>query len=110
MLGCCSLQSLAVTCRPFRQRANQGFSTLVFVAAEGRSDSIHVETMRLADGFSNLVQVVNDRVSAFHEVLPDGSSSGVQIMGGAKPEERHVASMVPRIVALARCLQFHVNR
>ena len=99
-----------MTCRPFWQRANNGFWALVFVAANGRGDSMHIEIMCLANGFSDPVQAFNDRVSAFHGALPDGSSSGVQIMGGAKPEERHVASMVLRIVALARCLQFHVNR
>ena len=98
-----------MTCRPFWQLANHGLSTLVFVPANGRGDSMHIEIMCFADGFADLVQAFNDRVSAFHGVLPDGSSSGVQMIGGAKPEERHVASRVLRIVAFARCLQFHVN-
>ena len=89
---------------------NDGFSTLVFVLANRCSDSMHIEIMCFADGFADLVQAFNDGVTAFHGVLPDGSSSGVQMMGDVKPEERHVASMVLRIVAFARCLQFQVRR
>ena len=96
-------------------RSCQSFSddwhpALVFVFPNGRGDSIRIEIMCLADGFADLVQAFNDGVTAFHGVLLDGSSSGVQMMGGVKPEERHVASMVLRIVAFARCLQFHVRR
>jgi hypothetical protein len=29
---------------------------------------------------------------------------------GFSPSERQMASIVPRVVAFARCLQFHVNR
>ena len=32
------------------------------------------------------------------------------MIGGLKPSERQTASIVPRIVAFARCLQFHVSR
>jgi hypothetical protein len=39
-----------------------------------------------------------------------GSSSGVQIIGGRRPAERQIASIVPRIAAFAMCLQFHVRR
>ena len=99
-----------MTCRSLRRLANNGFSTLIFVAANRRSDSMHIEIVCLADGFSDPVQAFNDWVAAFHGVLPDGSSSGVQMMGGAKPEARHVRSMVLRILAFARCVQFHVRR
>ena len=99
-----------MTARAFRQFANDGLSTLVFVAANGRSDSMYIEIVCLADGFTDPVQAFNYGVTAFHDVLPDGSSSGVQMMGGAKPEARHVTSMVLRMRAFARCLQFHVKR
>jgi hypothetical protein len=32
------------------------------------------------------------------------------MIGGVKPAERHTASIVERIVAFAKCLQFHVRR
>ena len=99
-----------MTCRSFWQRANHRLPTLVFVATNGRGDSMHVKIMCLANGFSNLVQAFNDRVSVLHGVLPGGNSSGVQMTGGTNPAERHVASMVLRMVAFARCLQFHVRR
>ena len=99
-----------MTCRSFRQRLNHGFLTLVFVLANRGSNSMHIEIMCPADGFADLVQAFNDGVTSFHGVLPDGNSSGVQMIGGVKPEERHVVSMVLRIVAFARCLQFHVRR
>ena len=99
-----------MTYRSFRQLLNDWFSTLAFVLANRCSDSMHIEVMFSADGFADLVQAFNDGVMAFHGVLPDGSSSGVQMTGGVKPKERHVASMVPRILAFARCLQFHVRR
>lgn len=99
-----------MTGRSLRQRANDGLSTLVLVPANGCRDSLHIEIVRLADGFANSMQALNDGVPVFHFIFPDGSSSGVQMIGGAKPDARHVASMVPRIAALARCLQFHVKR
>ena len=99
-----------MTGRSFRQLANNGFSTILLVAANRCSDSMHIEIVCLSDGFSDPVQAFNDWVTAFHGVLPDGSSSGVQMMGGAKPEARHVNSIVLRILAFARCLQFHVRR
>ena len=99
-----------MTCRPFRWRLNDRFSARVFVSAHRCSDSMHIEIVCLADGFADLVQAFNDGIAAFHGLLLDGSSSGVQMMGGAKPEERHVPSIVLRIAAFARCLQFQVGR
>src|SRR2546428_5462785 len=49
-----------------------------FVASKSRSDAADVEVVRLADLLAKLVQVLNDRVTAFHGALPDGNSSGVQ--------------------------------
>ncbi len=73
-------------------------------------DSADIEVVRLAEVLSNSVQLVNDSVSAFHHELPVGSSSGVQIIGGVRPADRQIASIVPRILAFAMCLQFHVNK
>jgi hypothetical protein len=73
-------------------------------------NSADIEVVRLADVLADSVQLVNDVVAPFHAELPDGSSSGVQMIGGVKPAERQIASIVPRMVAFAMCLQFHVNR
>ena len=99
-----------MTWRPCRSCSQDWHSALVFVLPNGRGDSIRIEIVRLADGFAELVQFVDDRVTALHGVPPDGSSSGVQMTGGVRPAERQVPSMVLRILALARCLQFQVNR
>ncbi len=76
----------------------------------GRGDSIDIEVMSPTDSLSELVEVFDDGVSALHDGFLAGSSSGVQMIGGLKPSERQTASIVPRIVAFARCLQFHVSR
>jgi hypothetical protein len=80
------------------------------VLTDRRRDSADIEVVRLADVLSNPVQLVDDGVASFHRGLPTGSSSGVQMIGGVRPSERHVASIVPRIAAFAMCLQFRVKR
>jgi hypothetical protein len=75
-----------------------------------QGDKVGVEIMSAADTFSDLVDFVDDCVPVFHHGVLVGNSSGVQMMGGVKPAERHTASIVPRIVAFAKCLQFHVRR
>lgn len=81
-----------------------------FVFTDGRGDSIHIEIMRPADSLSELVEILDDGVPALHDGFLTGSSSGVQMIGGLRPSERQTASIVPRIVAFARCLQFHVSK
>ena len=83
---------------------------LVFVLTDRRGDSVDIEVVRFADFLSNPVQLVDDGVASFHCGLPAGSSSGVQMIGGVRPAERHMASIVLRIAAFAMCLQFHVSR
>jgi hypothetical protein len=73
-------------------------------------DSVDIEVVRRADVLSDPMQLVNDQVAPFHRELPAGSSSGVQIIGGIRPAERQIPSIVPRIVAFAMCVQFHVSR
>jgi hypothetical protein len=80
------------------------------VLTDGGRNSANIELVRLADVLSDAVQLVNEGVSAFHRELQAGNSSGVQIVGGVRPAERQIASIVPRIVAFAMCLQFHVNK
>lgn len=96
--------------RSLRQLRDNGLSTFDFVPTNCRGDPVNIEIVRLSDSSSDLVEVVDDRVTAFHAELPDGNSSGVQMMGGRKPSERQTSSMVPRMVAFARCLQFQVKR
>jgi hypothetical protein len=73
-------------------------------------DSADIEVVCLADVLTNSVQLVNDGITPRHVELPAGSSSGVQMIGGVRPPERQIASIVPRIVAFAMCLQFQVNK
>jgi hypothetical protein len=80
------------------------------VLADSGGDSINVEVVGATDLFSERVEFLDDRVPALHEGLLAGNSSGVQMIGGRKPAERQTVSIVVRIVALARCLQFQVNR
>lgn len=81
-----------------------------FVFTDCGGDSIHIEIMCPADSLSELVKIVDDGVPALHDGFLTGSSSGVQMIGGLRPSERQTASIVPRIVAFARCLQFHVSK
>jgi hypothetical protein len=53
--------------------------------------------MRFGDGVSDFVQFLKDRIALFHLELPGGSSTGVQIIGGRKPDERQIVSIVARI-------------
>ena len=89
---------------------HDGPTRITFVLPNGRSDSIHVEVMRSTDLLSEPVEILDDGVPALHDGFLAGNSSGVQMIGGRSPSERQTASIVPRIVAFARCLQFHVSK
>lgn len=95
---------------PLGRFTQNALATLLLVSPNRRRDSVDVEVVRLADVLSDPVQLVNDWIAPFRSELPAGNSSGVQMTGGSSPSERQIASIVPRIVALAMCLQFHVNR
>jgi len=110
MLGTFGAPSIGSTGRAFWRCRKKHASAFPFVLADGGSDSISVEAVRATDVFPELVEFLDDRIPALHDGLLAGSSSGVQMIGGLKPAERQTASIVLRIVALARCLQFHVNR
>ena len=105
-----ALRGFLLSRRSFWRSANDTVRALVFVLTDCCRDSPDVEVVRLAKVLSNSVQLVKNGVLAFHRELPAGSSSGVQIIGGVRPAERQMASIVPRIVAFAMCLQFHVNK
>jgi hypothetical protein len=96
--------------RSLRRLPDDTLRVLVFVLADRRCDSVNIEVVGLADVLADPVQLLNDGVAPLHVELPEGSSSGVQMIGGVRPAERQIASIVLRIVALAMCLQFHVNR
>ena len=110
LLGSSSTGRLSPTLRVRWRRLNQGATRFAFVLADGRGDSIHIEAMGTADSLAEFVEILDDGVSAFHDGFLAGRSSGVHMIGGFRPSERQMASIVPRIVAFARCLQFHVNR
>jgi hypothetical protein len=110
LLGSPSTTRLGPTLRTSRGCVNERPASFTFVLADGRGDSIDIEIMGPTDLLSELVEILDDGVPAFHDDLLAGSSSGVQIIGGLRPSERQTSSIVPRIVAFARCLQFHVSR
>jgi hypothetical protein len=110
MLGSCWVTTIGLTRRALWGCSKEHAAPFPFVLADGGGDSISVEVVRTTDSFSELVEFLDDRIPALHEGLLAGSSSGVQMIGGLKPAERQTVSIVLRIVALARCLQFHVNR
>ena len=104
------LRGFLASGRPSWRLTDNVFGILAFVLTDRRCDSVNIEVVPLADVLADPVQFLNDGVASLHVELPDGSSSGVQMIGGIRPTERQIASIVPRIVALAMCLQFHVNR
>ena len=110
MLGSAWATTIGLTRRALWRRPKEHAAPFPFVLADGGGDSIRVEVVSATDLFSELVEFLDDRIPALHEGLLAGSSSGVQMIGGFKPAERQTVSIVLRIVALARCLQFHVNR
>jgi hypothetical protein len=110
MLGSPWTTSIGRTRRaPWRDR-KEHVAPFPFVLADGRGDAISVEVVRATDSLSEFVEFLHDTISALHEGLLAGASSGVQMIGGLEPAERQTISIVLRIVALARCLQFHVSR
>lgn len=108
--GPTGLRGFLLSRRPFGRLADNALRVLVFVLTDCCPDSARIEVVRFANGLANSVQLLNDGIAPLHVEPPDGSSSGVQMMGGVRPAERQIASIVPRIVAFAMCLQFHVNR
>ena len=107
--GLTGLRGFLLSRRPFGRLADYALRVLLFVLTDRRGDSAGIEVVRFADGLADSVQLVNDGIAPLHLELPDGSSSGVQIIGGVSPAERQITSIVPRIVAFARCLQFQVS-
>jgi hypothetical protein len=85
-------------------------SRFTLVLADGGRNPIGIEAVSSTDLLPELVEILDDGIPAFHDRLLTGSSSGVQMIGGLRPSERQTVSIVPRIVAFARCLQFHVSR
>ncbi|MGH9386505.1 MAG: hypothetical protein ACRD2N_19710 [Vicinamibacterales bacterium] len=110
LLGSSSTASLGSARWAPRRHIHEWPSGLPFVLANGRGDSINVEVVRSTDSLPKPVEFFDDGVATLHDAFLVGSSSGVQMMGGVRPSERQTASMVLRIVAFARCLQFHVSR
>ena len=98
------------TCGSFGRGLQKRSTGIAFVSADRGGNAIGIEAVGLSDRFSELVKILDDGVATLHDGFLAGSSSGVQMIGGRRPSARHVASIVPRIVAFARCLQFHVSK
>lgn len=104
------LRDFLLAGRPFRRLTYDALLALIFVSTDRLRDSVDIEAVCLADVLADSVQLVDDGIASFHRKPPTGSSSGVQMIGGSRPSERQIVSIVPRMVAFAMCLQFHVNR
>jgi hypothetical protein len=76
------LRGLLLSRRPFGRLANDTFRVFVFVLTDRCGDSADIEVVRLADVLSDPVQLVNDGIAPFHDELPTGSSSDVQMIPG----------------------------
>ena len=85
-------------------------SMLTLIRLECFAYPAHIKPKTPTQVLADLVEFVNDRIGAFHLGDLGGSCSGVHITGGSKPWRRQMASIVPRIAALAMCLQFHVSK
>lgn len=110
LLASSSTTTLRTVCRAGRRHIHGWPPGFPFVLANGRSDLIRIEGVRSTDSLPEPVEFFDNGIATLHDGFLVGSSSGVQMMGGVRPSERQMASMVLRIVAFARCLQFHVNR
>ena len=84
------------------------------VLAEGKTpEQIAAIARALLEGGAGSVLVTNSPHFIHNwivHVFTSISSSGVQIIGALSPLARQTASITGRIVALAKCRQFHVNR
>jgi hypothetical protein len=90
----------------FGRTRDQAVSLLTLVHTKRLRNSSNVESMLTPELLPELVNLVDDGIGALHPSVLRGSSSGVQITGAAKPSARQMSSILPRIVALAMCLQF----
>jgi hypothetical protein len=86
LLGSSSTTMLGSTfrtlwCGLYKCPALAGSFTLML--ANGRGDSVNIEVMGPTDSLSELVEFLDDGVPALHDGFLGGSSSGVQMMGGA---------------------------
>lgn len=85
-------------------------SLLTLVRLECFTYSAHVKPKTATQVLADLVEFVNDWIGALHLGDLGGSCSGVHITGGSKPWRRQMASIVPRIVALAMCLRCAIRQ
>lgn len=109
------LGSFSASTRPCRRgtlgRGGQKRSIgIPFVSTDRCGNAIDIKAMGSSDAFPEPVKILDDGVATLHDGFLAGSSSGVQMIGGRSPSPRHTDSIVLRIVAFARCLQFHVSK
>jgi hypothetical protein len=90
-----------------RNAINEMKATLFFALLDVQKNGVQIVIEFGRVRITNLPNLVYNRI-----VHGNGSksSSGVQIMGALSPWLMQTASMIGRIVAFARCLQFHVNK
>ena len=94
----------------FLRRERDDLAT-AFGLASPRSfdDLLEVVVRFFRKGLASSADFVDNRIGRLHGVCSFTSSSGVQMTGGSKPARRQMASIRPRIVAFAMCVQFQVT-
>ena len=75
------LRGFLLTCRTPSRDTHTRATVFFFVSANCRGDSVSVEVVGPTDAFPEPVQFFDNGVAVLHEVLPTGSSSGVQMIG-----------------------------
>ena len=80
---------------------------LFFLLLDVLEDSVQIVIESGSVGVANPANFLDKRIV---HGLDSRSSSGVQIIGALNPLATQTASIKGRIVALAKCRQFHVNR
>src|ERR1041384_7728123 len=89
-----STTSLATARRACSCHVGWCASCLPFVFANGRRDSINIEVVSAANSLPQLMELFDDGVATLHDGFLVGNSSGVQMMGGLRPSERQMVSIV----------------
>lgn len=85
-------------------------ATLRLTSARRLDDFLEVVVGCFRNGLASRADFVNDRIGGLHGACSFTNSRGVQITGGSKPARRQIASIRPRIVAFAICVQFQLTR
>jgi hypothetical protein len=108
--SCATLRWRCPRTDSFRRTRDRSGRPSRFLTPKRCKNGVDPISMLLCNRLAVLSDLFNDGIAARSHGLGSISSSGVQMIGGTKPACRHVSSILPRIVALARCRRFQVRR